>query len=82
MKWTTERPKVKGFYWVAFKHGISDPHHQGPMVFEVSFDEDVLDVCEPGGDYIRSIETYEEQNEVSVEFWSDEPIQLPEGEWR
>jgi hypothetical protein len=75
-RWTTETPKVGGFYWVKFVDG--DIHHQGPMVLDVSIDDAGLCVCEPGGDYGRSIGRYEGQEGVKFLAWSDRPIIPPE----
>ena len=78
MKWVKDPPKKKGFYWVKFSGWYATPHHQGPMILEVSVDDGKVFVCEPGGDYIRTIEEYLEEDDIFLDAWSDEFILPPE----
>jgi len=74
MRWTKELPKKSGFYWI--KPRFNPPHYQGPIVIDVEVDNNKVFLCSPGGDYVQTIEEFEE-NEAKIEAWSDEFIQIP-----
>jgi hypothetical protein len=76
LKWTTQRPTKAGPYWVDC--GEIPPHHQGPFVIDVLFEEGDLCVMELAGDYIRTVADYEDQEAVTIHRWSDEPVSYPE----
>jgi len=78
-RWTIKPPIKDGFYWILFEQDMEDPHHQGPMVFDVTINDNKdLEMVEAGSDCIQTPEDYERTYEVKIKYWSDEPI-IPPG---
>ena len=83
MTWTTARPLASGYYWAYVADALGN---NGPIVLEIDVERGTVtdpsryycDVSEPNGDFIRSLEAYEQES-FSVLAWSDEPVCPPAG---